>query len=107
VAAGVFELKSVLIPAAELSLSWDFFSGKSYFIGASAIAEYISSVTKDEILYKAAVEPMAALYWTSKFGHDKVNTRVALTLKNSHQQTSVSEQKEQAAILGVMIYLPL
>lgn len=104
---GTWELKGVMIPGAEANLSWDFVQGNGYVVGGSVIAEYIAALTKDDIKYKSTLEPVGALYWTSKRGHDRLNYRVSVVYKNGHQHTNVSEQKEEAAIAGLMVSIPL
>lgn len=99
-----YKLEAVAIPGAELNISWDIYSGASNIIGISAIAEYIGSLTKDEIEYKATTETLGALYWKSKFGHDKVNYKVTLTFKNGHQDTNLTKQHEDLSILGIGVY---
>jgi hypothetical protein len=102
-----YELKGVMIPGTEANLSWDFVHGTSYVIGASLIGEYIGALKKDDIEYESALEPVGALYWTSKLGDRQVNYRASLTFKKGHQDTNVSEQKEEAAIAALMVFLPL
>ena len=102
-----YELKGVMIPGAEANLSWDILHGNSYVAGASLIGEYIAALKKDDIEYKSSLEPVGALYWTSKLGDHRVNYRASLTFKKGHQDTNVSEQKEEAAIAGLMVFIPL
>lgn len=49
--AGVanYELKAVMIPGAELNISWDFVSGASNIFGISAIGEYVDALKKDGV----------------------------------------------------------
>lgn len=104
VATDEYELEAHAIPGAELNISWDFYSGDSNVFGISAIGEYIAEFKKHGIKYKAAMEPLGALYWKSKYGHDHVNYKVTLTYKHGHQETSISEQSEDLGILGIGFY---
>lgn len=99
-----YELKAHMIPGADLNISWDFYSGNSNIFGASAIGEYIASLKKDDIKYESAVEPVYALYWKSKNGHDSLNFKATLTYKHGHQKTNVSEQYEDLTTLGLGVY---
>lgn len=101
---GTYELKAVMIPGAELNISWDFYSGASNIFGISAIGEYVDGLEKDGVKYKSAFEPFGALYWKSKNGHDSLNYKVTLTSKHGHQKTDISEQTEDLSILGVGVY---
>lgn len=102
---GEYDLESRTIPGVELNLSWDYFSTPTNIFGVSAIGEFIADYAKDGVDYKSSLEPLGALYWKSNFGHDHTNYKATLTYKNGHQKTSVSEQKEELAVLGVGIYL--
>lgn len=104
---GTWELKGVMIPGAEANLSWDFIQGQGYVVGGSVIAEHIAELSKDDVKYKSSLEPVGALYWTSKRGAEKLNYRASVLYKNGHQHTSVSEQKEEALIAGLMVSVPL
>jgi hypothetical protein len=99
-----YELHAIAVPAAELNISLDFYTGDSHLFGFSAIGEYLTKVEKDGIEYKEAFEPFGALYWKSKFGHDHLNYKATLTYKHGHQETSVSEQSEDMTSLGLGIY---
>ncbi len=99
-----YELKAQMIPGADLNISWDFYSGNLNIFGASAIGEYIASLKKDNVEYKSAVEPVYALYWKSKHGHDSLDYKATLTYKHGHQKTSVSEQYEDLTALGLGVY---
>jgi LysM repeat protein len=98
-------LEKVAIPGAEFNVSWDVYSGASNIFGISAIAEYIGELKKDNIEYKSTVEPMIALYWKSDRGSDRINYKMTLTYKTGHQDTNVTEQKEDLAVFGVGFYL--
>ncbi|MGE0631867.1 MAG: LysM peptidoglycan-binding domain-containing protein [Pseudobdellovibrionaceae bacterium] len=104
VTATEHELEAVSIPGAELNISWDLYSGDSNIFGISAIGEYIGAVKKHGVEYKAAMEPLGALYWKSKYGHDDVNYKVTLTYKHGHQKTNISEQSEDLGIFGLGFY---
>lgn len=106
-ALDTFELKSLLIPGGELNLSWDFVQTNTYAVGVSAIGEYMASLNKDNVEYKSSFEPMGALYWTSRNGHDQVNYKVSVVYKNGHQKTNLTEQKEELITAGLLVNFPL
>lgn len=97
-------LEKVALPGAEFNISWDVYSRASNIFGISAIAEYIGELKKDNIEYKSAVEPIVALYWKSDRGADRTNYKMTLTYKQGHQDTNLTEQKENLAVFGVGFY---
>lgn len=99
-----YELHAVAIPGAELNISWDLYSGSANIFGISAIGEYIGALKKDSVEYKSALESLGALYWKSNYGHDSTNYKVTLTYKHGHQDTDLTEQKEELATLGLGFY---
>ncbi|MBL7544096.1 MAG: LysM peptidoglycan-binding domain-containing protein [Bdellovibrionaceae bacterium] len=96
-----YELHAISLPGAELNISWDIYSGSSNVFGISAIGEYIGEATKDLVEYKSTVEPIGALYWKSKYGHDRLNYKVTLMYKHGNQDTSLTKQNEDLGVLGV------
>ncbi len=98
-------LGKVALPGAEFNISWDVYSGASNIFGISAIAEYIGELKKENIEYKSTVEPLVALYWKSNRGADRTNYKMTLTYKQGHQDTNLTEQKENIAVFGVGFYL--
>lgn len=99
-----YELAGVMLPGAEVNLSWDFFSGTTSIFGISAIGEYVANGKKGDVDIKSVFEPLGALYWKSNFGERRMNYKVTLTYKHGHQNTSISEQKEDLLGLGVGFY---
>ncbi|OYZ18051.1 MAG: hypothetical protein B7Y39_14210 [Bdellovibrio sp. 28-41-41] len=97
-------LEKVALPGAEFNISWDVYSGTSNIFGISAIAEYIGELKKENIEYKSTVEPLVALYWKSNRGADHTNYKMTLTYKQGHQDTNLTEQKENLAVFGVGFY---
>lgn len=102
-----YELESILIPGADINLSWNFWQAPSFVLGVSAIGEYIGAARKDDIDYKSTFEPVGALYWMSQRGSDKLNYRLTATYRKGHQKTSLTEQHEEAGVLGFAVIFPL
>lgn len=97
-------LESVTIPGAEFNISWDAFTTGSNIFGISAIAEYIGQLKKNNVDYKSTLESIVALYWKTNRGHDHINYKMTLSYKKGHQDTSLTEQKEDVTSFGVGFY---
>lgn len=102
--ANDYTLKIYMIPGADFNLTWEFLHLDQDIFGVSGIAEYVSAYKKDNVEYKAAVEPLAALYWKSKFGHESLNYKASVLYKHGHSKTTISDQYEDMIALGFGVY---
>lgn len=102
--APAYLLEAVALPGAELNISWDVVSVATHIFGMSVIAEYIGELKKDDVDYKSTLDPVVALYWKSNRGQDRTNYKMTLMYKKGHQDTSLTQQKEDVTSFGVGFY---
>lgn len=96
---GGFAVKNVAVPGAELVFDWGFWHFTSSGLGLTAGVEYAGSVTKYGNKFKAAVEPLASLYWqTNRPG--RMNYRLAATYTLSGQSPE-HEIEQHVTIIGL------
>lgn len=102
-----YYLSRVMIPEAELILSWSFWRMHQWALGVAGEVEFNTTVHHDNTAFKSTFDPAAALYWETKYGAKNTNYRVSATWSTDAQHADNQEQDANIYGLNLQVIFPI